>query len=102
MRARIQWRVKLCLQQPSYYRVKAGQTLVEIARAFKMPPRALAAHNALVGEVEAGQVLALPPCGGNLYTVRGGESRTLLCGSPQKFEEKNGTPHLYPGQSVWL
>ncbi|MCI8343390.1 MAG: LysM peptidoglycan-binding domain-containing protein [Clostridia bacterium] len=85
-----------------FYRVKKGQTLCAIARAFGYPPRFLAARNRLKEEVREGQILLLPAREGNLYTVRGGESKTLLCGSAQAFEERNGTKWLFPTQQVYL
>ena len=88
--------------QGAFYRVKRGQSLRDIARAFGYPPRLLAARNALSGEVEEGQVLFLPQAEGNLYTVLGGESKALLCGSPAKYEERNGTACLYPMQEVLI
>ncbi len=100
MRRRIYCRVKQ-IAAPRCYRVKHGQKLCEIAAAFGVPPRLLAASNALMGEPEAGQVLFVPAAG-NLYIVRGGESKSLLCGSPARFFEKNRTHCLYPGQQVLL
>lgn len=93
--------MELRLLRRPYYRVKRGQTLSEIARAFGVTPRLLAACNHLKGEPFAGQVLAIPHSG-NLYRVQGGESRTLLCGSPARFFERNATHCLYPGQEVLL
>ncbi len=101
MSLRIQYRVKLCIVKRTYYAVKRGQTLAAVAEAFGVPARRLAAENALGGEVSAGQILKIPPAG-NLYTVQGGESKTLLCGSDGAFEEKNGTQHLFVGQTVLL
>ena len=66
----------------AYYRVRHGQTLSSIARAFGVTARLLAAVNHL--------------------TEEGGESRTMLCGSAARFEERNGTRCLYPGQEVIL
>ena len=94
--------MKLSLKRPQFYRVKRGQTLEEIARAFGLPPSLLIAQNNLTSAPEAGQVLLLPQEHGNLYTVRGGESKTLLCGSPERFQERNGTARLYIGQTVYL
>ena len=94
--------MKLSLIQPTYYRVKRGQTISSIAKTYDLPPRLLAFYNNLKGEVEEGQVLAIPERQGNLYVVRGGESKTLLCGSPENFERKNGTQCFYIGQTVVL
>ena len=102
MCARIEWGVKLSLCIPSRYRVKRGQTLSQIGAAFGTPPRLLAAENGLGEEVCEGQVLLIPRETGNLYLVRGGESKTLLCGSPERFERRNGTRLLYIGQTVLL
>ncbi len=94
--------MKLLLSPQTRYRVKKGQTLAAIAEAFRLPPRALAALNCLKEEPEEGEILFLPEETGNLYTVRGGESKTLLCGSREKFREKNHTDCFYPGQRILL
>ena len=64
--------------------------------------RLLAVYNRLTEEPFFGQVLKIPPAAGDLYTVRGGETRSLLCGSPAVFRQKNGTDCLYIGQTVLL
>ena len=87
--------------RPALYRVKRGQTLVQVARTFGVTPRLLAAVNALKSELSEGELLVIPP-EGNVYRVRGGESKALLCGSPERFETKNATRCLYPGQEVLL
>lgn len=94
--------MKLSICVPDFYRVKKGQTLTEIASAFRLPPRVLARANALSGEVCEGQVLVIPAYAGNLYTVRGGESKSLLCGSKENFEVRNKTKCLYPTQVIFL
>lgn len=94
--------MELLLKECGYYRVKRGQTLSEIARVFLLPARVLAFANGLTEEVHAGQVLKIPARAGNLYRVRGGESKTLLCGSPESFERKNATACLYPAQEIFL
>lgn len=93
--------MKLELLRRTYYRVKRGQSLALIAAAFGVPPRLLASVNALHAEPEEGRVLHIPPAG-NMYTVRGGESRSLLCGSAERFAARNGTNALYPTQQVLL
>ena len=102
MSGRIICRVKLLLKESGFYRVKRGQTLRKIAVAFCCPERLLASINSLTEEVEEGEILLIPPIEGNLYTVRGGESKALLSGSEEKFFEKNQTSCLYPTQRVIL
>ena len=87
---------------PTVYRVKSGQTLASIARAFGVPVCLLARENRLTEEPSAGSVLEIPQNCGNEYRVKGGESRTLLCGSPENFLARNGTRALYPAQRVFL
>ncbi len=94
--------MKLHLSTPEYYRVKKGQSLLCIAETFRLPPRVLAAVNHLKEEPEEGSVLFIPEQNGDLYTVRGGESKSLLCGSPENFDEKNRTELFYPAQIVIL
>lgn len=94
--------MKLSLDIPRIYRVKKGQTLSSVANAFQVPPFLLARENALEEEISEGQVLLIGPVRGNAYVVRGGESKTLLCGSPARFEELNGTSCFYIGQRVYL
>ncbi len=87
---------------PLFYRVKSGQTLSCIARAFCVPVCLLARENNLSREPCAGQILKIPRNCGNEYRVKGGESRTLLCGSAENFYGRNGTHALYPSQRVFL
>ena len=82
-------------------RVGRGQTLEDIAAAFGTTPRLLAARNALTASPAEGTYLSLPPAE-NVYRVRGGETKTLLCGSPASYFARNATPFLYPGQTVVL
>lgn len=92
----------MTLYRTALYRVKRGQTASEISRAFGVPLSVLVRENGLTKEVEEGQVLSIPPAPCALYCVRGGESKTQLCGSPEAFSEKNGTDALYPTQTVVL
>ncbi len=102
MSGRISCRVKLSACEARLYRVKKGQTLQDVARAFGVPPAVLSARNGGVKELSAGQALCIPPAAGNAYRVRGGESKTLLCGSPERFRLLNGTDCFYVGQTVYL
>lgn len=82
-----------------YYQVKRGQSLESVAYAFGVTPRILAAENKLEKELVCGQVLKIPAtC--NLYEIKGGEQKELLCGSVQAYAEKNKTTCLYPTQIV--
>ncbi len=94
--------MNLKLMTPLFYRVKSGQTLASVARTFHVPVCLLARENNLNEEIFAGQVLKIPQLCGNEYRVSGGESRTLLCGSPETFLARNGTSALYPTQRVFL
>ncbi len=94
--------MELSLPVPRVYRMKRGQTLRSVALAFGLPPALLAARNGLTKDPGEGTVLLIPQERGDLYTVKGGESATLLCGSPARFFERNGTRALYPGQTVLL
>lgn len=102
MCARIAWLVKLLLKDCHIYRVKKGQTLSDIAKTFSRPARLVAAVNGLTEEVREGELIVIPETEGNLYTVRGGESKALLCGSEERFAERNKTDCLYPTQTVLL
>lgn len=92
--------LRLCPKK--YHRVGRGQTLAEIALVYRVPPRLLAAVNSLKEPPAEGQILLLPAADGNLYRVRGGESKAKLCGSAERFEQNNGTRCLYPGQIVLI
>ena len=94
--------MKLILSRPELYRVKHGQTLTDTAACFRVPLPLLCRSNNLSAEPEEGEILRLPPAGGDLYRVQGGESRTLLCGSEESFFARNGTRALYPSQRVYL
>ena len=89
------------MERVKYHKVTQGQTLRQIARAFCVSERALAIENQLKKEVEAGQILSIPSSCGNAYVVQAGDDKKLLCGSREKYEEKNGK-YLYFGQRVVL
>ncbi len=94
--------MKLELEQKTYYRLKRGQSLADVANVYGVPPRVLASLNLLKEEPQEGQVLQIPAERRDLYTVHGGESKAMLCGSEKNFEERNRTKWLYIGQTVWL
>ena len=92
----------LNVEIPRWYQVKEGQTLKEIARVFCVSEFLLAKENELKSEPFAGQILRIPLLKGNEYFAQEKEDKTLLCGSEEKFFEKNGTHCLYPGMRVIL
>ena len=92
----------LKVQRKKFHKVLANQTLEEIAKFYHIPPRLLVKLNGLKEEVCAGQILYLPYANGDLYTAQAGDSKTLLCGSKENYEQKNGTKILYPEMKVWL
>lgn len=88
---------------PRYYKVRKNQTLRAVAEAFSVPETRIAADNNLHGEIEEGQILILPKSDkGNLYVVRAGDTKELLCGSKEKYRQKNGTDAFYPGMKIWI
>ena len=54
------------------------------------------------GEITEGQLLRLPQEKGNLYIVRAGDTKELLCGSAGNYKKKNGTDAFYPGMKIWI
>ncbi len=81
--------------------MKRGQTVAEIARVFGISPFLLAEQNGLISEVEQGAVLLLPKTRGNAYAVRGGEKKSRLCGTVERYEALNGKA-FYPATTVYL
>jgi LysM repeat protein len=85
-----------------YYKVKAGQSLREIAEAFSVAEGLLIKENGLTQAPYAGQILKIPSARGNAYIVCEGDTKELLCGSAQAYREKNGTDIFYIGMRVIL
>ena len=88
--------------QVQYYKVKEGQSVRQIAEYFSVSPYLLAKINGLKEEPSSGCILKIPNERGNLYTVKEGDSKALLCGSEEAFEKKNGTDVFYIGMRVVL
>ena len=89
-------------EKVKYYIVKEGQTVREIARYFSVSPYLLAKCNGLEREPAKGSILQIPAERGNLYIVKEGDTKTLLCGSEENYEKKNGTDIFYIGMRVIL
>ncbi len=82
--------------------MREGQTLEGIAEYFSLSPYLLAAENGLNAPLRTGQILKIPNERGNLYTVKEGDTKELLCGSEENFRKKNGTDIFYIGMRVIL
>ena len=87
---------------PRFYKVRKNQTLRAVAEAFSVPETRIAADNHLHGEIEEGQILVLPQDKCNLYVVRAGDTKELLCGGKENYRKKNGTDAFYPGMKIWI
>ncbi len=92
----------LKIERKNFFKVKKGQTLSKVARAFCLSERVLAKANNLRGEVFEGQILYIPNLSGNAYTATPADTPALLCGSKENFIKKNGDSALYPGMRVIL
>lgn len=85
-----------------YYRVKRGQTVQDVAAAFGVAVAVLIRENGLQSEIREGALLRIPDNRGNRYVAQAGDSKRLLCGSDERYFQKNGTHILYPGMTVIL
>lgn len=92
----------LKVERRQFYQVKKGQTLEGIAEYFSVSAFLLAEVNHLSAPPYAGQILRIPQTQGNAYTVQAGDTKTLLCGSEERFRERNGTDVFYIGMRVML
>ncbi|MBR2904228.1 MAG: LysM peptidoglycan-binding domain-containing protein [Clostridia bacterium] len=84
-----------------YHKVSRGETIKKIAEAYCVGEYAIVRENGLTGEVETGQILRLPKERGNCYMVQAGDTKSVLCGSEERYEKING-PYLFPGMRVRL
>ena len=89
-------------EENTYYFVKSGQTVREIADFFCVAERLLVKENALKAQPHAGQILRIPQEKGNAYYVKAGDTKRLLCGSEENYAKKNGTNIIYIGMRVIL
>ncbi len=90
----------LKIKRAKFYKVKKGQSLEEIAAAFSVSAWLLVKENGLTTQPFAGQILRIPDEVGNEYTVQAGDTKTLLCGSNEKYAQKNGTDIFYIGMKI--
>ena len=89
-------------ERVKYYKVREGQTVKRIAEYFSVSPYLLAKCNHLEEEPPVGSILEIPTESGHYYTVQEGDSKVLLCGSAEKYSEKNGTDVFYIGMRIVL
>ena len=92
----------LKMENTTYYKVKTGQTLRMVAKAFSVAEGRLVELNNLKEELYTGQILKIPPERGNAYIVQAGDTKELLCGSAERFRLYNGTDCFYIGMRVIL
>lgn len=90
----------LRLEIRKIYVVKAGQSLWDIAETLGTSAFLLSQTNGLTEEPFAGQVLSVPSLRGNLYTVTANDTKTLLCGSVENYEKKNGKAMYLGGRAL--
>lgn len=89
-------------EKTNYHRVQKGQTLHQIATFFCVAERLLVKENHLKSEPVPGQILKIPEESGDIYYVKEGDTKRLLCGSEENYLKKNGTNILYIGMRVIL
>lgn len=87
---------------PKLYKVKKGQTLLKISRAFFIPASLIVSENRLTGEVEEGMILKIPRIDKNVYTVQCGEKKETFYKTTDEYERQNKTSLCYPGQDILL
>jgi LysM repeat protein len=92
----------LSVENKKFHIVCEGQTLQEIAVYYSVSEYLLVRLNGLSKPPFAGQILRIPSERGNAYIVREGDTKTLLCGSIEGYEKKNGTDIFYIGMRVIL
>ena len=88
-------------QTAKFHKVERGQTLADIAAYFCTSVHLLVEENGLKRPIFVGQILRIPDQRGNLYRVREGDTKTLLCGSVERYEKLNGKT-FYIGMLVLL
>ena len=93
--------MRLQTENRQFYKVKAGQTVKTLAWEAGVSEYLLVKENSLKAELFEGQIIRLPHKG-NLYTVKAGDSKRLLCGSEEQFASKNGTDIFYPAMRAVL
>ncbi len=85
-----------------YYRLKTGDTLSLVAKAYKIPECALIGLNGLTEEPWAGYLLKLPSKEYSLYTVQAGDSKKNLCGSEERYRALNFTDEFFIGMKILI
>ena len=89
-------------EKRKFHIVRQGQSVARIAEFYSVSAYLLVKENGLKEEPFIGQILKIPCQTGNAYLVKAGDSKALLCGSEERFNEKNGTDVFYIGMRVIL
>lgn len=89
-------------EKRKFHIVRQGQSVQSIAEFYSVSAYLLVRENELKEQPFVGQILKVPSQTGNAYLVKAGDSKALLCGSKERFEEKNGTDVFYIGMRVIL
>lgn len=89
-------------EKRKFHIVRQGQSVQSIAEFYSVSAYLLVRENELKEQPFVGQILKVPSQTGNAYLVKAGDSKALLCGSEERFEEKNGTDVFYIGMRVIL
>ena len=89
-------------EKRKFHIVRQGQSVQNIAEFYSVSAYLLVRENELKEQPFVGQILKVPSQTGNAYLVKAGDSKALLCGSEERFEEKNGTDVFYIGMRVIL
>lgn len=88
-----------------FYRVKKGETLLEICNRFAMPITAVIKSNSLIKEVCEGDILYLEIENRRVYAVTPKDSyeslekKLLVC--KQELMDLNQTPYLFYGLKIY-
>ena len=82
------------------------QTLLSVARRFKVPPTAIIKDNNLKADISAGDLLVIESAAGKLYAVQPTDSVESISErfgiSEREIKEKNGIDYVFYGLTIVL
>lgn len=89
-----------------FYRAEKDETLLSVAKKFRVPPMKIVIANNLKRELQAGDLLYIEREEGRLYTVKPEDTASGLSARFDIPEEKilsdNGVPYLFYGLTIML